>query len=73
MKPRVRYIQCQNIQPFSKVLVEDRWLIPHMVNTYRDITRVLYWTGREYITKSYNKGELVCSQRKKFAWFFGWH
>jgi hypothetical protein len=73
MKPKVRYIPCQNIQPFSKVWVEDRWLIPHMVNTYRGITRVLYWTGREYITKSYNKGELVCSQRKNFAWFFGWH
>ena len=73
MKPRVRCIQCQNIQPFSKVWVDDCWLIPHLVNEYQDVVRVVYWTGREYITHFYNKGELVCSQRKNSAWFFGWY
>lgn len=72
MKPKVRMVPCQNIQPFSKVWVDGRWLIPHLVNTYKETVRVIYWTGREYITHFYTKGELVCSQKKNFAWFFGW-
>ena len=73
MKPRVRLIPCQNIQPFSKVWLDGRWYIPHYVSTYGEHTRVLYWTGFRYFTYFYKKGELVCSQRKSSAWFFGWH
>lgn len=73
MKPKVRMVPCQSIQPFSKVWVDDKWLIPHLVNTYKETVRVVYWTGNEYITHFYNIGELVCSQRKSCAWFFGWH
>ena len=70
---RYRIHLCQNIQPFSKVWLEGCWYIPHHVSTHGEYVRVIYWTGFRYFTYFYKKGELVCSQRKSSAWFFGWH